>query len=209
MNFIVYDTEFSQPQPKLYNANSGFRPNPISPFEVIEIGAVKVNENLEITDSFQRLVRPVIYKRLSPIVVRKTGITKRELVTKGENFRKVIQDFKKWAGRDFILCTWSSNDMMILRKNCRFHRLECDWLHQYYDVQKYCSRLLGLPEHQAIGLKRALNTLQIDVEGKLHRALEDAFHTAKILVEVLRREESPVGERFNFLRKGPGSSKVP
>ncbi|MDD2504620.1 MAG: DNA polymerase III, partial [Clostridia bacterium] len=64
MNYIVYDTEFNQPQPKLYNPNSRFRPNQLCPFEIIEIGAAKVSENLEITDSFSRLVKPVIYRRL-------------------------------------------------------------------------------------------------------------------------------------------------
>ena len=31
------------------------------PFEIIEIGAVKLNEKKEIVDSFQRLVKPQVY----------------------------------------------------------------------------------------------------------------------------------------------------
>jgi DNA polymerase III epsilon subunit-like protein len=80
MDYIVYDTEFSQPQPKLYNPNSRFRPNPVSPFEIIEIGAVKVSKDLEITETFSTdLIKPAIYRRLSPIVVRKTGIKPKDL----------------------------------------------------------------------------------------------------------------------------------
>lgn len=187
MNYIIYDTEFSQPQPKLYNPNSRFKPNPVSPFEIIEIGAVKVSENLEIIDTFSRLIKPVIYRRLSPIVIRKTGITGKDL-KKGESFRKVIRDFREWVGENYILCSWSSNDVQILKKNCEYHRIDCQWLCQYYDIQKYCTKALGLPSNQAIGLKNALKVLDIDVDIKLHRALADAIHTAKVFIEVYNEE---------------------
>jgi 3'-5' exoribonuclease 1 len=187
MDYIVYDTEFSQPQPKLYNPNSRFRPNPVSPFEIIEIGAVKVSENLEITETFNRLIKPVIYRRLSPIVIRKTGIKPKDLET-GENFRKAITDFREFCGQDYVLCTWSTNDVKILQKNCTYHKLPYEWIERYYDIQSRCTRVLGLPKNQSVGLKNALNALDIEVDGKLHRALDDAIHTAKIFIEVFNEE---------------------
>lgn len=187
MDYIVYDTEFSQPQPKLYNPNSRFRPNPKCPFEVIEIGAVKVNENLEIVENFSRLVKPVIYRRLSPIVIRKTGIKPSDLED-GDSFRDVITDFRDFCGKDFILCTWSTNDAEILQKNCIYHKLPYEWVGKYYDIQSRCTRVLGLPKNQAIGLKNALNAFNIEVDGRLHRALEDAIHTAKLFIEVFNEE---------------------
>ncbi|HHT65655.1 MAG: exonuclease domain-containing protein [Caldicoprobacterales bacterium] len=187
MDYIVYDTEFSQPQPKLYNPNSRFRPNPVSPFEIIEIGAVKVSENLEITETFNRLIKPVIYRRLSPIVIRKTGIKPKDLET-GENFRKAITDFREFCGQDYVLCTWSTNDVKILQKNCIYHKLPYEWIERYYDIQSRCTRVLGLPKNQSVGLKNALNALDIEVDGKLHRALDDAIHTAKIFIEVFNEE---------------------
>ncbi|NLB41969.1 MAG: exonuclease domain-containing protein [Clostridiales bacterium] len=187
MDYIVYDTEFSQPQPKLYNPNSRFRPNPISPFEVIEIGAAKVNEDLEITETFTRLVRPIIYRRLSPIVIRKTGIKPKDLED-GESFTDVITDFREFCGEDFLLCTWSTNDVEILQKNCIYHKLPYEWIGKYFDIQSRCTRVLGLPKNQAVGLKNALKALNIEVEGRLHRALDDAIHTAKIFIEVFSDE---------------------
>jgi inhibitor of KinA sporulation pathway (predicted exonuclease) len=187
MDYIVYDTEFSQPQPKLYNPNSRFRPNPVSPFEIIEIGAAKVNEELEITETFSRLVKPVIYRRLSPIVMRKTGIKPTDLEL-GDSFRKVITDFRRFCGEDFILCTWSSNDVKILQKNCIYHKLPCDWISRYYDIQSRCTRVLGLPKNQAVGLKNALAALGIEVDGRLHRAADDAINTARILIKVFNEE---------------------
>ncbi len=183
MDYIVYDTEFSQPQPKLYNPNSRFKPNVISPFEVIEIGAARVSEDLEITGTYNCLVKPVIYRRLSPIVIKKTGIKPHDL-EKGMNFKRAIEGFKEFCGEDFILCTWSSNDVQILQRNCQYHKIESDWIGQYYDVQKHCTKVLGCPKNQTIGLKNALLALDIEVDGKLHRAQEDAYYTAKVFIRV-------------------------
>ncbi|HHY83434.1 MAG TPA: exonuclease domain-containing protein [Clostridiales bacterium] len=187
MHYIVYDTEFSQPQPKLYNPNTRFHPNPVSPFEIIEIGAAKVSENLEITETFSRLIKPVIYKKLSPIVMRKTGIRPSDLEA-GDSFSKAIRDFKEFCGEDYILCTWSTNDVKILQKNCIYHKVPYDWTSRYFDVQGRCTRILGLPKNQSIGLKNALDAFGIEVNGKLHRAKDDAVNTARIFIRVFCEE---------------------
>jgi len=187
MNYIVIDTEFNQPQPKLYNPNIKFKPNPISPFEIIEIGAVKVNDQLEIVDTFQSFIDPVIYKRLSPIVSRKTKITKKDL-KKGENFAKVIKDFRNWMDTEYILCTWSNNDIREMKKNCIYHNIDSNWLESYYDIQLHCTHILNLPKHNAIGLKNALIAFDIEQDAGMHRALEDAIYTAKVFIKVFSTE---------------------
>lgn len=187
MNYIVLDTEFNQPQPKLFNPNIKFKPNPISPFEIIEIGAVKLNDRLEIVDTFQSFIKPVIYKRLSPIVSRKTKITKRDL-KKGESFEKVIKDFRKWMGTEYILCTWSNNDIREMKKNCIYHKIDYDWLDSYYDIQLQCTHILNLPKHNAIGLKNALCAFDVEQNAGMHRALEDAIYTAKVFMKVFSKE---------------------
>ncbi len=187
MNYIVIDTEFNQPQPKLYNPNIKFKPNPISPFEIIEIGAAKVNDQLEIVDTFQSFIDPVIYKRLSPIVSRKTKITKKDL-KKGENFAKVIKDFRNWMDTEYILCTWSNNDIREMKKNCIYHNIDSNWLESYYDIQLHCTHILNLPKHNAIGLKNALKAFDIEQDAGMHRALEDAIYTAKVFIKVFSTE---------------------
>lgn len=187
MNYIVFDTEFNQPQPKLFNPNIKFRPNRISPFEIIEIGAVKINENLEIEDTFQSFVDPVIYKRLSPIVSRKTRITKKDL-KKGESFPKIMKAFQKWIGEEYILCTWSNNDIREMVRNCKYHNIDSEWLQHYYDIQLHCTKLLGLPKHHAIGLRNALQAFEIEQDTGFHRAIEDALYTARVFIKVFSKE---------------------
>jgi inhibitor of KinA sporulation pathway (predicted exonuclease) len=187
MNYIVFDTEFNQPQPKLFNPNIRFRPNPICPFEIIEIGAVKVNEKLEIVDTFQSFIDPVIYKRLSPIVSRKTKITKKEL-KKGESFVKVMKSFTKWMGDEYVLCTWSNNDIREMKRNCIYHKIDSEWLDNYYDIQLHCTHLLNLPKHNAVGLKNALQAFDVEQDTAFHRAIDDAVYTAKVFIKVFSKE---------------------
>ena len=55
MNFIVFDLEWNQsPEGKKYS-------NRRLPFEIIEIGAVKLNERKETVDTFHRLIKPQVY----------------------------------------------------------------------------------------------------------------------------------------------------
>ena len=60
MNYIVLDLEWNQcPEGKEKEEH-------LLPFEIIEIGAVKVNEKHEITDHFHEIIRPVVYRTLQP-----------------------------------------------------------------------------------------------------------------------------------------------
>ena len=58
MNYIVLDLEWNQCP---YGKD---RENEKLPFEIIEFGAVKMNEKKEIVDTFHQLVKPVVYRRI-------------------------------------------------------------------------------------------------------------------------------------------------
>ena len=55
MNYIVFDLEWNQ------NPDGRRHPDSRLPFEIIEIGAVKLNEKREIVDIFQCLIKPKVY----------------------------------------------------------------------------------------------------------------------------------------------------
>ena len=54
---IVFDLEWNQAAEKSKEASD-------LTFEVIELGAVKVDDAGQIVDTFERLVRPVVYPQL-------------------------------------------------------------------------------------------------------------------------------------------------
>lgn len=72
MNYIVLDLEFNQAFP--FKSGKKVEPNPECPFEIIQIGAVKLNEHFEQLDSFNCMISPQIYPRLHPFVEKITGI---------------------------------------------------------------------------------------------------------------------------------------
>ena len=60
MNYIVFDLEWNQ----CYGGQEFV--NPRMPSEIIEIGAVKLDEKLNIIDRYESYVRPRLYRRLQP-----------------------------------------------------------------------------------------------------------------------------------------------
>ena len=58
MDYVIFDLEWNQcPQGKA-------RENPRIPFEIVEIGAIKLNDRKEEIGRFHELIRPLVYHRL-------------------------------------------------------------------------------------------------------------------------------------------------
>ena len=55
MNYIVFDLEWNQCPGGKKGANKKI------PFEIIEIGAVKLNNEKEVTDTFHQMICPQVY----------------------------------------------------------------------------------------------------------------------------------------------------
>ena len=71
--------------------------------EIIEFGAIKVDENLNIISTFSHLVRPQIGKKISGKIKTLTNLTNEELAN-GLQFMQVMSRFRKWMG-DAVLMT--------------------------------------------------------------------------------------------------------
>ena len=78
--------------------------------EVIEIGAVMLDENNREIRSFRRFVKPVYSEEIFPVIGELTGITT-EMVENEKTFEKVLPDFLSWCGRDYLIYSWSSCDL--------------------------------------------------------------------------------------------------
>lgn len=174
MNYIVLDLEWNQPSVISQNIEG-------LPFEIIEIGAYKLNENLEKIDSFHRIIKPKYYKRLNYHISQVVMITEQELDL-GLDFEKAGQDFVDWCGKDFYFCVWGVSDVYTLRSNLGHYNIKHDFgeLVFYLDIQKlfsfnFCEKL------QRYTLRDAIDKLNISVSKDFHRALNDAYYTAEIM----------------------------
>lgn len=171
MNLIVLDLEWNQA--------SGTRSNPLVPFEIIEIGAVKVNSDWEIEDEFAGLVKPLLYPRLHFKVREMLGYNENYL-KKGKPFYSVCREFLKWCGESYRFVTWGEPDLEQLQRNMEYYgvkKLPKPLL--YYNLQAIYGRACGLSA--ACSLEEAAERFGIPADRPFHRAINDAWYTARIL----------------------------
>ena len=150
--------------------------------EVIEFGAVKLDENYRQIDEFQCYVRPVFSENINRHITKLTGITT-ETVADKAGFVEVFNNFFAWIGGwDMKIYSWSPSDIKQLRNECAYkipkfdvRRMERQWV----DVQKEFDDRLGLQNN--LGLKYAVGAMNRNFEGTQHTALADAANAAAIL----------------------------
>lgn len=172
MNYILFDLELNS---KAFKSKL--------PNEIIEIGAVKLNDALETVDSFQSFVKPKIHSKLFPLIKRKTAISQED-VNNAEGFKAVISRFREWIGEDYALCSWGHDDIHHMKSNCKLSRISIGWIKNIIDVQSHFSALYNSPAGQKYGLKNALLMLDIELKDRLHRAHIDAEYTAQVFIRI-------------------------
>ncbi|MBQ0000418.1 MAG: exonuclease domain-containing protein [Clostridiales bacterium] len=175
MNYIVFDLEWNQSPYGKKQSNKKL------PFEIIEIGAVKMNEKKEIEDTFHRIIKPRVYKWIHECIREVTHFSYKEL-SKGMPFEQAVQEFLEWCGPEFYFFSWGDQDVMELQRNMKYYHL-LDLLPGpviYYDVQKlFGIRFENRKSRRA--LEYAVDMLMIPKRKHFHRALEDAEYTAEVL----------------------------
>lgn len=189
MNYIVFDLEFNQD----FSARKDFdNKENRYPFEIIQIGAVKLDENFHTLDTFNHLIKPSFYETLNPFVSYLTGITIDQL-SQEENFPKVYEAYVDFIGAtEAICCIWGTADMKILFKNILYHGLDPDPVPKnFINIQPYTSVYLGLPSKKLLRLQDAVNMLQIPANAAFHLALSDAYYTAEIFKKVYHPSIKP------------------
>jgi inhibitor of KinA sporulation pathway (predicted exonuclease) len=175
LTIIVYDLEMTVRRKKGQIA------------EIIEIGAAKVglvDDTPQIIGTFQSFVKPVIVSQLTPDTTTFTGITQEDVNGAG-TLAQVIRDYVEWIGtEEYFLGAWGPDDLRQLVQECRQHKIQTDWIVNHNNLQKMLSKVYKLEKHQQMGLKPALEMLEIPFAGSHHRAMDDAFNTAQILVKL-------------------------
>ena len=85
MNYIVLDLEWNQ------SAKGKKYTLPGMPFEIIQMGAVKLDNKFDVIDEFDRLVCPQVYPVLHSVCGEVTGITQEMLApSRRRNFSGVF-----------------------------------------------------------------------------------------------------------------------
>ena len=165
--------------------------------EVIEIGAVKLNDKFEQVGEFQCYVKPE-YGEINKHITKLTSITN-EMVANKDTFIGAFKTFMDWIGTNEVtLYSWSNSDINQLKSECSFKMTDFDveWLESnWVDLQKEFDDRIGL--HNSLALKHAVGAMNRNFEGTAHTALADAGNTAAILAlmqddEAFKKTMQPV-----------------
>lgn len=176
MNYIVFDLEWNQsPSGKEDSVKH-------LPFEIIEIGAVKLDEDMRMCGEFHCLIKPQVYTKMHAKISEVTHMDMEELVRQGKTFAEGMREFVSWCGEEYRFCTWGSMDLTELQRNMAYYNVENPFPKPllYYDIQKLYSLQYGDGKNR-ISLDQAIQERGVTEERPLHRALNDAFYTGQIL----------------------------
>lgn len=179
MDYIVFDLEWNQSSGNQKEV-SGI------PFEIVEIGAVKLNDEGVMISEFDQLIKPSVYHEMNHITGRLIHLQMREL-ERGNPFPEVANAFLEWCGeKGYMFCTWGSLDLTELQRNMRFYDMTpmSDGPIVFLDVQKLFS-LVYEDGRTRRALENAVDLAELEKDIPFHRAFGDAYYTAKLLAQII------------------------
>lgn len=176
MNFIIMDLEWNQS-----NNTSWESSVKELPFEIIDIGAIKLNQDRYMLDEFNQLVKPQVYTKMHYITSKIIHLHMNDLM-KGNPFPQVMDEFLAWCGDNYIFCTWGPTDLAELQRNMCYYFMTpiSNGPFRYLDVQKLFS-IAYEDQKSRRTLESAIDFLKLPKDIPFHRAFSDAYYTAKIL----------------------------
>lgn len=176
MHYVILDMEWDSTYHKLYERFIN---------QILQIGAVKLDENFNIVDIFDVTVKSSICKRVSKRFTELTGITK-EMMLEGVPLKDAVEQYNNWLGSDTVTITWSNSDLYTIAENEKYllknKKFKID---KYLDLQMFIQgelRLLGHEIKSQISLSHAAQLLGITTENyDLHTAKDDSLLCAALL----------------------------
>ena len=176
MNYVVVDLEWNQ---AMNSKSSVFNKLPIHlRGEIIEIGAVKLNEDMTPGEEFTVDVKPVYFRRMHGTVKKLTGFSAERLAL-GLPFRDAFEKFREFCGDDVVFLTWGCDDRGIMEQNIIIHDLDWDWIKDWVNLQTIFNLQTNGEKNQR-SLATAMDYYGIEQTRTAHDALGDAYNTALV-----------------------------
>ena len=179
MKYIVVDLEMNPLSKEYIEERKQCRS------EVIQIGAVALDERYQEIGSFKTLVKPQYNSVIIPKIEKLTGITT-SMIQEAPVFHQAIRQFFSWCtslNDSFQIQQWSDSDhaqMMqeISLKEIILNEKEQEIMDDWQDFQHEFGKKLGLSDQ--LSLKNAIMYAGVDIVGYYHDALYDARNTATL-----------------------------
>ena len=159
--------------------------------EIIQIGAVALDEGLNIAEQFSTYVKPE-FGLTNSYIKKLTGITV-EMLEDAPLFATAMEAFWQWLPKEEVrLVSWSMTDKLVLQKEITAKGLEqekYDYLFQdWVDCQAIFTKIIKA--EKVYSLSEALVAADIIWEGKFHDGLADAYNTALLYAKMEREGDA-------------------
>jgi inhibitor of KinA sporulation pathway (predicted exonuclease) len=167
MKYIVFDLEATC-----------WKTHDHSPNEIIEIGAVCIDDKKQTLGEFCTFIKPVIHPILSDFCTELTSITQ-DMIQDAPHFPEAVGKFQEWIASfedEYWLCSWGFYDKSQFKKDCELHQQDTKWLKKHISVKHQYGTIIG--KEKGIGMDSALQREGFTLTGTHHRGLDDAKNIA-------------------------------
>lgn len=173
--------------------------------EIIQIGAVMLDDEYNVVDEFATYVHPE-YGKIDSFITGLTGISEQNL-RNAPRFSEAIISLNTWAGDGEVeFYAWSDSDYYQVRREVSRKIPDPEPLERmldkscWIDYQKVVGNRFESPRQ--LGLSEALSLAEVDAEGRAHDGLDDARNTAGLIAKLeLHPEYVPVTDRLHLVDK--------
>jgi inhibitor of KinA sporulation pathway (predicted exonuclease) len=159
-------------------------PPPGEQNEIIEIGVCLLEPGQEEPlEASSILVQPQRSK-ISPFCTRLTSITP-EMAAQGLLFEAACDLLRReYDSRHVAWASWGRDDRHLFEQQCASFQVDYPFSARHYDLRRAFALAQrtdrSVKAHQ-VGLMKALALMDLSYEGTVHRGVDDAFNTARLL----------------------------
>lgn len=177
MNYIIFDLEST-----CWDNNNPDKKQS----EVIEIGAVMIDDNLKIINQFNRFVKPIINPTLSQFCKNLTHIQQTD-VDAANKFEVVMKEFAEWCiknGDNVILCSWGFYDKSQIKREASvkyFKGKILSLLNNHISIKHQFGEINNI---KPCGTQKALSICGYSFIGTQHRAIDDSKNISRIFLKI-------------------------
>jgi inhibitor of KinA sporulation pathway (predicted exonuclease) len=162
---------------------------PKKAMEIIEIGAVVVDETLCAFDSYQAFVRPVRHPTLTDFCRRLTTITQAE-VDGAATLTEVTPSFRRWIESTGarLWASWGMFDRLLFAREFAYRGISSPLPATHINLRA-CFEEVVSPG--PVDFQTALSKAGLSFQGQQHRGIDDARNTARLLPVITQRLDAP------------------
>lgn len=154
--------------------------------EIIEIGVAVVDTSrLEIVGTDQIVLRNRL-SRVSEYCTELTGWTEEKLREMGVEYGEACRMLRSHHdSRSRLWVSQGCGDRRLFEKQCGIMEIPYPFAIDHLDLSHMLALLTG--RVRRVGLKKAMRLFGMEFEGRQHSGKDDAYNTARYLIEILKR----------------------